>query len=186
MSILLHVCCAPCLLYPARILANEGVDFTCYFYNPNIHPFREFRQRLETLKQLIDQRRYPCIIEPDYGLRDFLRAVVFGEGHRCSFCYSSRLTKTAQRAVEEGFNGFSTTLLYSRFQNHTAITNIGHHCSDEHAVPFIYHDFRVGWEEGIRESRELALYRQGYCGCIFSEEERYNKQSQNTSTDHHV
>ncbi len=174
MSILLHVCCGPCLLYPAKVLEEEGTDFTCYFHNPNIHPYQEFRKRLNTFKELADSRQYRYIIDRDYGLKEFLRSVVFNEPQRCTFCYQMRFEKTAKLASENGHRGFSTTLLYSTYQNHSLIKAQARIASEEQKVPFVYHDFRTGWQQGVDESRECNLYRQNYCGCIYSEQERYD------------
>lgn len=174
MSILLHACCGPCLLYPAGVLEGEGTDFTCYFYNPNIHPYREFRKRLNTFQELADSRKYKYIIDRDYGLKMFLRRVVFKEDQRCKFCYQMRLGNTAKLAAEKNHQGFSTTLLYSTYQNHSLLRKEAAAASANHSIPFVYHDFRVGWQQGIDESKECNLYRQSYCGCLYSEQERYD------------
>jgi predicted adenine nucleotide alpha hydrolase (AANH) superfamily ATPase len=174
MSILLHVCCGPCLLYPATVLEGQGTDFTCYFHNPNIHPYREFKNRLDCFKELAESRKYPYVLDRDYGLRDFLRAVVFKEKRRCASCYLIRFDKTAQLAHENGHRGFSSTLLYSAYQNHPLIKAQAKIASENHLVPFVYHDFRAGWQQGIDEAKNLGLYRQSYCGCIYSEQERYD------------
>ncbi len=174
MSILLHTCCGPCLLYPARVLEGQGIDFTCYFFNPNIHPYREFRSRLNSFKELAEARNYAVVIDPDYGLREFLRAIVFAEEKRCSTCYKMRLEQTAKLARERGHDGFSTTLLYSTHQNHALIRSQGSNASEMHRLPFVYQDFRVGWQQGVDEAQRSSLYRQSYCGCIYSEQERYD------------
>lgn len=174
MSLLLHLCCAPCLLYPEKILSEEKIAFTGYFYNPNIHPYKEFRKRLDGVVSLTKERNIPLIVERDYGVREFLRAVVFKETHRCPVCYSMRLQKTALIAQERGFDAFSTTLLYSKYQNHNQISQQGESLSVKNKVSFFYRDFRQGWQQGIDESVSLGLYRQPYCGCIYSEQERYD------------
>ena len=174
MSILLHVCCGPCLVYPARVLEGEGTDFTCYFFNPNIHPYREFKKRLTSFIDLADSRNYNYIIDRDYGLKMFLRQVVFNEEQRCKFCYQMRLGNAATLAVEKGFSGFSSTLLYSTYQNHSLIKTQAARAAELHSIPFVYQDFRVGWQQGIDESKACNLYRQSYCGCLFSEQERYD------------
>ncbi|NNK12842.1 MAG: epoxyqueuosine reductase QueH [Desulfofustis sp.] len=174
MSILLHVCCGPCLVYPGKVLEGEGTDFTCYFFNPNIHPYREFKQRLNSFKELADARNYSYIIDRDYGLKMFLRKVVFNEDQRCKICYQMRLGNTIKLAAEQGYRGFSTTLLYSAHQNHDLIKKQAALASESRSVPFVYHDFRVGWQQGIDESKASNLYRQSYCGCLFSEQERYD------------
>jgi predicted adenine nucleotide alpha hydrolase (AANH) superfamily ATPase len=174
MSLLLHLCCAPCLIYPEQVLTREGIAFSGYFYNPNIHPYKEFRKRMDGVLSYCQDRNIPLIVERDYGLREFLRSVVFKETSRCPVCYQMRLEKTAQTAQERGFEFFSTTLLYSKYQNHSLIKNQGDNLSGKKPVSFIYRDFREGWQSGIDESVSLALYRQPYCGCIYSEQERYD------------
>lgn len=174
MTVLIHVCCAPCLMYPASIFEGEGTDFSCYFYNPNIHPYREFRKRLNAFTDLADSRKYPYIVDRDYGLKQFLRRVVFKEDARCGLCYRMRLGQTARIAAKNNHSGFTSTLLYSKYQNHALICNQAEQAAEKEAVPFIYHDFRDGWQLGIDESIACDLYRQSYCGCIYSEQERYD------------
>ena len=174
MTLLLHVCCAPCLLYPAQVLAERQISFTCYFFNPNIHPFKEFKTRLDTFVSLAESRTYPYVIERDYGLRSFLRAVVFQEQRRCIICYRTRLEKSFQRAASLHFSTVSTTLLYSKYQNHQRLVDQSEQLSQQYGLNFSYYDFRVGWQQGIDESISLGLYRQPYCGCIYSEQERYD------------
>lgn len=174
MSVLLHVCCGPCLVYPARVLEEEGTSFTCYFFNPNIHPYREFKKRLESFRKLAEARNFKTIIDPDYGLKAFLRAVVFNEDIRCSHCYRLRLEKTAKIAAERDFSYFSTTLLYSTYQNHALIIKQAQSAAEQGSVALFYRDFRDGWQQGIDAAIACGLYRQSYCGCIFSEQERYD------------
>ena len=146
---------------------------TAFFYNHNIHPYQEYLKRKDTLAELSPRINLPVIYSDRYDLEEFLRNVAFKEKERCSYCYQSRLEATIKEAKKEGFDLFSTTLLYSRFQKHDIIKSIGQTLAKEHGVEFYYQDFREGWEEGVRESKELNLYRQQYCGCIYSEEERY-------------
>ena len=113
--------------------------------------------------------------EEGYPLEGFLRQVAFREEDRCRQCYRLRLVKTAEIAKSGGFNAFTTTLLYSRFQKHDLIRSIGAAVAGEYDIPFLYIDFREGWSEGVRISKALGLYRQPYCGCIYSERERYSK-----------
>ena len=174
MSTLLHICCAPCLVFPALEFEREGIDFTGYFYNPNIHPYREFKKRLQALQELALQRRYKIIYDKDYGLIEFLQAVVFKESKRCRFCYRSRLEKTAQLALDNDFDSFSSTLLYSKYQNHEQIVFQAKEVESDLTIPFLYRDFRSGWQQGVDESITANLYRQSYCGCIYSEQERYD------------
>ncbi|MFH1147072.1 MAG: epoxyqueuosine reductase QueH [Pseudomonadota bacterium] len=182
-SILIHICCAPCTIHPLKILRGGSARITGFFYNPNIHPYLEFKRRLDTLKEYSAQTNLSVIFEEDYGMRDFLRLVVGHEDDRCRSCYAIRLRKTAETARENGYSAFTTTLLYSRYQKHDLIISIAEDMSRQYAVPFYYHDFRQGWEEGISEAKALKLYRQPYCGCIYSEEERYCKKLRRASQD---
>jgi epoxyqueuosine reductase len=178
MKILLHVCCGPCAIYPLTLLQQQGHEVYGWFYNPNIHPYKEFRRRIEAVEDFA--RQQPCHIEIDhcYGLRDFLRRVVWHEerSERCGLCYDLRLLPTAQRAAAEGFDAFSTTLLYSKYQNHALIKSTGEALAAQQGIPFFYNDFRIGWHAGIAAAVAMQLYRQPYCGCIYSEQERYDKQ----------
>lgn len=189
MNILLHTCCAPCLLYPARFFQDQGIDFCCYFYNPNIHPYREFRSRLNSFVELTQQRTLPVIIEREYGLKTFLRSIAFRESERCRCCYATRLKETAQRAKQHGFSYFSTTLMFSIHQNHDLIQSVGHHYAEKMGVPFFYRDFREGWQQNGKDTTTVNLYRQKYCGCVFSEQERYDnrlKKRMKKKSDNHV
>ena len=174
MRILLHICCGPCALYPLSRLHQAGHEVSGLFHNPNIHPFREFRRRLETARHVGEQTHCPLVVDEAYGLTAYLRQVVFHEQERCSLCYAMRLARTAEECAARGFEAFTTTLLYSRYQNHAAIAELGRQLADQHGLHFYYEDFREGWQQGIDESLRLGLYRQPYCGCIFSEQERYD------------
>ncbi|MDD2212344.1 MAG: epoxyqueuosine reductase QueH [Clostridia bacterium] len=173
MKILLHVCCGPCSIYPVETLRQAGHEIRGYFYNPNIHPYTEFTKRLETFTNYAQKIELPVILDEQYALEEFLRSVVFREGERCRICYSSRLKKAAQIAKQGKFDAFTTTLLVSPFQKHELIKEIASSIAIETEVPFYYEDFRAGFKEGVLKSKEEKMYRQQYCGCIFSEKERY-------------
>jgi predicted adenine nucleotide alpha hydrolase (AANH) superfamily ATPase len=177
MKILLHICCGPCTIYPLRILREIGHDLTGYYFNPNIHPYLEYRRREETLAAYAGEKGLSVIRAEDYGMETFFRMVAGRESERCRLCYTIRLQETARKAKEGGFDGFTTTLLYSRFQKHDLIREVGDRLGRENNIPFLYVDFREGWEEGVRFSRELGMYRQPYCGCIYSEKERFSPRS---------
>jgi predicted adenine nucleotide alpha hydrolase (AANH) superfamily ATPase len=135
--------------------------------------------RLESLQKL--QKLWNLDIEyvDHYGLKEFIRAVVNKEkyGERCYFCYSMRLEETAKIAKKMGLDGFTTTLLVSPYQKFDMIVELGKEIGKRCSVPFYFEDFREGWKTGVSISKELGLYRQKYCGCIYSEMERYlNKQ----------
>ncbi len=174
MHLLLHICCGPCAVYPVQELQKKN-SLTGYFFNPNIHPYREFKKRINGVRQFAEQKKINVEIDTDYGLKDFLQRVVFKENTRCPICYDMRLKKTAQKAAEIGADGFSTTLLYSRYQNHELIRKMGEELANQYEITFYYDDFRDGWQSGIDQSIAMDLYRQPYCGCIYSEQERYDK-----------
>ena len=173
MKILLHICCGPCGLYPLRELRAAGARVTGFFFNHNIHPYQEYRKRLDTARQMADQEGMPLICRDEYRLEEFLAAVAAEPANRCRYCYTSRLEVAARTAAEEGFPAYTSSLLYSRYQNHELIRALGEEFGARYGVAFHYDDFRRGWQEGIRLSKELGLYRQQYCGCIYSEKERY-------------
>ena len=173
MKLLLHICCAPCSIYPLRMLREDSFDVMGYFYRSNIHPFTECLKRQETLESYGRSADLKLIIAPEYDLEGFLRNMVFRESNRCALCYHDRLRSTALIAKRGRFDCFSTTLLYSKFQKHDAIRSIGEAVGKETGIPFHYQDFRLGWKEGIAASKQLGMYRQTYCGCIYSEKERY-------------
>ena len=175
MKILLHICCGPCAIYPVQVFREEGVEVMGFFYRHNIHPYTECMKREETLKDYAGKIDLPIIIQKGYEMEKFLQAVVFREGDRCRYCYHDRLRATAKIAKHGKFDGFTTTLLYSKFQNHERIRSMGEALGKKEGIPFIYRDFREGWSRGIEESRRLDMYRQQYCGCIYSEKDRYYK-----------
>jgi epoxyqueuosine reductase len=175
MKILLHICCAPCTIYPLGVLRGEGHEVTGFFHNPNIHPYTEFRRRLETVSTFSKVSALPVTIDDSYDVEAFLNAVLPLGKDRCLGCYSMRLERTFKEAVEQRLDAVSATLLYSKYQRHDEIVRIAQRLSDEHGVPFLHRDFRAGWKEGQNESLRLGLYRQQYCGCILSEQERFKK-----------
>jgi predicted adenine nucleotide alpha hydrolase (AANH) superfamily ATPase len=173
MRILLHICCGPCALFPLLQLRAAGHDVAGFFYNHNIHPYQEYVRRRDAVKQMAEQKSMSLIMRDDYDLEAFLSHVAAEPDKRCSYCYASRLRATAEAAVNGGFDAFTASLLYSRYQRHDEIRALGEKIGSEYGVAFYYQDFRCGWQEGIRLSKELGLYRQQYCGCIYSEKERY-------------
>ena len=175
MKLLLHICCAPCTIYPLQTLRNQGFQITGYFYNPNIHPFREYETRKDTLKEYARTGKLEIFYDDQYDLEFFLNQTRPWGPERCRICYDLRLEATARQAKAQGFDAFSTTLLYSRYQKHDWIKEVGRKTEERLEIPFYYQDFRPGWFEGVQKSKELGLYRQPYCGCIFSEKERFTK-----------
>jgi len=175
MKILLHCCCGPCAIYPIKQLKQQHLNITCLFYNPNIHPFKEFRRRLHTFSEFARSENIEYTVDDNYGLVEFTQKTVFNEKSRCDICYTMRLTKTAHFAAEGGFDSFSTTLLYSRYQQHAHIKKLAEDLAETYTVSFHYEDYRAGWQEGIDMSMDQKMYRQPYCGCLYSEQERYDK-----------
>jgi hypothetical protein len=177
MKLLMHTCCAPCSVYCIESLRKEGIEPILYWFNPNIHPYTEYKARRDCLKEYAKMVNVEAIFEEDYGLKEFTKNVVNDLPNRCkNYCYPVRLEQTAKYAKENGYDSFTTTLLVSIYQNHEAIKQIGEELALKYGLNFVYRDFRVGFREGQAKARELGLYMQKYCGCIFSEEERYSKQ----------
>lgn len=178
MNIYLHICCAPCALYPYFRLKEEGFEPKGYFYNPNIHPYLEYKKRLDTVKEFSSRVGLEVHYQDDYDLDQFLLRTAGKGTQRCEHCYRMRLNEAAAAAArEKGIGAFTTSLLYSKFQKHDLIKGIAKEAAAEHGIEFYYEDFRRGWREGIVESRAMGLYRQQYCGCIYSEKERYEKRT---------
>ncbi|MCD7927978.1 MAG: epoxyqueuosine reductase QueH [Oscillospiraceae bacterium] len=175
MKLLLHICCAPCSVACIKQLRADGIEPVGFWYNPNIHPVTEYRARRDCLVEYAESIGLELVVEDSYGLRPFVQAVCDDIDNRCAHCYSCRLERTAQYAVEHGFDAFTTTLSISPYQNFELICQQGKKAGAEHDVPFLPLDFRPVFREGQNEARALGLYMQKYCGCIFSEEERYCK-----------
>lgn len=183
MNLLLHMCCGPCACYPVEKLRADGHQLTGYFFNPNIHPYKEFRRRLTTAEEFAQKVNLPLIVDNKYQLREFLQKALTIEKYtdglnldnrRCRMCYAWRLHEAALYAKEHGFDAFTSTLFVSPYQNHQMMKDVAEKISRAVNIPFYYEDFRPGYERGVDISLELELYRQPYCGCIFSEEERYS------------
>jgi len=174
-KVLLHVCCGPCAIYTVNRLREEGFDVTAFWYNPNIHPFTEHQNRLKALETLAEVMGLPLIVSEGYEMIDYFRAVVGHEGQRCGDCFRLRLERAAVVAKERGFDAFTTTLLISPYQKHELLREVGEEVAREQGIDFYYEDFRPGFRESHRRSRELNLYHQKYCGCVYSEWERFGK-----------
>lgn len=174
MEMLVHICCAPCATYTIQKVRTDGFDPSGYFYNPNIHPFREYRRRLETLKQYAEAVELEVHYRDEYALEEFLSAALQAED-RCRYCYARRIRQTAEKASDMGIPVFTTTLLVSPHQKHEMIRQSAADIAHEFGVDFHYQDFRTGYKNTFEQCRSLGLYRQSYCGCIFSEKERYHR-----------
>lgn len=179
MRILFHICCANCAIIPIRVARERNHVVTGFFYNNNIHPYLEFKKRLDTVREYADKVELEVVYDERYLLREFLESVAKDPEKRCDYCYRSRLEEAARHAAENGFDAFSTTLLYSRYQRHERIREFGKELARKYGLDFYYEDFRTGWQDGIDTSKSMGLYRQQYCGCIYSEMDRYYPQKRN-------
>jgi len=160
---------------PLAALRRDRMEVMGYFYRSNIHPFTECERRAQTLRDYAQQTSLEVIFDRSYDLEGFLQKLVFRESERCQICYHERLKSTALMARRGKFDAFSTTLLYSRYQKHDLIRAVAEEIAHQVGVPFHYEDYRVGWREGIDRSKQMGMYRQPYCGCIYSEKDRYWK-----------
>lgn len=174
-KILLHTCCGPCTLYPLQRLHAQNWTVHGFFYNPNIQPYQELLRRLEALQWIAHKEDLNLIVRPDYELEAFIRQTAYREKQRCLYCYSTRLEAAARLAKKSRFDAFSTTLFYSKRQKHELIRSIAEEAAARAGIPLFYEDFRTGWKAGQERAEELGIYRQQYCGCIYSEKERFYK-----------
>ena len=179
MKVLMHTCCAPCSVYCIKALDKEGIKPDLFWFNPNIHPYTEYKSRRDCLIEYSksDEINLKLIIKDDYGVDEFCKNVSSSINTRCiDYCYRVRFEETVKFAKENGYDAFTSTLFVSIYQNHDYMKKICEELAEKYEIKFLYRDFRVGFREGQNEAREKGLYMQKYCGCIFSEEERYSKQ----------
>ncbi len=178
--LLLHSCCAPCSSYVLEYLSNY-FDITVFYYNPNIAPETEYRMRVEEQKKLIEQMpfKYPVsFIEGTYDSQRFyqmakgLEKVPEG-GERCFKCFRLRLEESAKEAIKGNFDYFTTTLTISPLKNAQKLNEIGQQIAEEYGAKWLPSDFKKknGYKRSTELSREYGLYRQNYCGCVFSKSE---------------
>lgn len=175
MKILLHVCCAPCSIMSIKKLRELNHDVTGFWYNPNIHPYMEYRSRRDAFRNYSKLIDLPSIYKDEYGLDDFCREVINNLDNRCKSCYAKRICVVAKYAKEHGYDAFCTSLLYSPYQDHEALKEVCYEIAKAFDIEFFYYDFRPYYREGQAEAKRLGIYMQKYCGCIFSEEDRYKK-----------
>ena len=184
--VLLHCCCGPCALYPLKALRERGHEISGFFYNPNIHPYQEYIKRRAAFVEMARREALPTVNQVseanlEYGLDVFMGSISgIGVGayepvskERCRICYRIRLEKTAELCDELAYDAFSTSLLVSPYQDHEMIKDIGGEIAAGRGLKFLYEDFRPGYYQGRSMAREAGLYAQAYCGCVFSEWERY-------------
>ena len=183
-SLLLHSCCAPCSSYCLEYL-SQHFSITVLFYNPNISPEAEYTKRVDEIRRLIDElptKNKVSLIEGRYLPEEFYSSVKGLEnepegGKRCPVCYGLRLREAAITAKELGFDYFTTTLSISPLKDAEKLNEIGKKLSDEYDVAYLYSDFKKknGYKRSIELSREYNLYRQNFCGCVFSRHEADNE-----------
>mgnify|MGYP004509553561 FL=1 len=176
MKLLLHICCAPCSAACIKVLREENIDIVGYWYNPNIHPFKEYDNRLKALKEYSKMINLNVIYDDFYGLDEFVKNTVNIIDNRCGYCYLSRMERVVKYAHDNGYDAFSSTLFISPYQKHDLLKSICENLSKKYNIKFLYRDFRPYYELGREMFRETGLYMQKYCGCIFSERERYKKE----------
>lgn len=176
MRLLLHTCCGPCLIYPLERLKGKHFTVSGFFYNPNIHNLAEYVNRRRAVEHL-SRSAVLDVVYPQYLPTEFFRAVNLNEAKpaRCLICWKLRLLRTAAFAKENGFDGFSTTLLVSPYQDQESVRRIGLEASSEAGIEFYYEDFRPGFKRAHDLVKEQGIYCQKYCGCLYSEMERYAK-----------
>ncbi len=172
-SVIVHCCCAHCAAYTVDYWRRQGYDVSALWYNPNIHPYREHQHRLEAMKSFVQGANLPLIIVDGYDIIEYFRQVVGHEAERCQYCFRLRLAKTAETALQTGANAFTTTLLISPQQKHELIREVGNQLAMETGIDFLCADLRKRYSDSRRLTKGLNLYRQRYCGCVYSEWERY-------------
>ncbi len=180
-SLLLHCCCAPCSSYVLEYL-NRFFHITAFYYNPNISPAEEYGHRLDELRRLTEEMPLTNPVEVVGGAYEpeKFRAVAKGHeqdpegGERCFACYRLRLEESVRLAKEQGFDYFTTTLSISPLKNAEKLNAIGKELSEQYGVPYLYSDFKK--KEGYKRSCALSamyhLYRQDYCGCVYSKAQK--------------
>lgn len=167
MKILMHMCCAPCSEYPLLYFKNNNIDVTGYFYNPNIHPIDEYNRRYESVILLSNINKIKVVFNDEFKQEEWAK-YNDSDIERCRMCYGIRLEKTAIYAKEAGFDAFTTSLLVSPYQNHSLIRALCDEYANKYNIPFYYQDFRPFFREGQELAKKDNLYRQKYCGCIIS------------------
>ena len=179
MKLLLHICCAPCAIHPFQELAKDSqYSITGFFYNPNIHPFTEMERRRKVVADYAAKEDFEVVFG-EYDMENFFKNVGANieAPLRCHICWRMRLEKTVQYAKRERFGAFTTTLLVSPYQDQKTIISIGSELGKEFGIKFIDEDFRDGFRMAQEKAREQGIYRQKYCGCVFSEKERFYRPS---------
>ena len=171
----MHICCANCSINPVTKMTAEGHEVTGLWFNPNIHPEDEYQKRRQAVRELQQAKGINIIYEGAYGLDEFneaLKDTPLTRPERCAVCYRMRMLQTARKCAEGGYDAFTTSLLISPYQAHDVLIEEAEAAADKFNVKFHYEDFRTIWREGQTLAREQGFYRQYYCGCIYSRNER--------------
>ncbi|HTZ11860.1 MAG TPA: epoxyqueuosine reductase QueH [Candidatus Margulisiibacteriota bacterium] len=173
MKILLHTCCAPCLIYPLEKLRQKGDQVVGLYYNPNIHPLAEYKNRKQAVEDYVRKAGVEMVY-PEYKPAEYFQAVNMKEKgkERCVLCWTLRMRKSAEAGKARGCEAFTTTLLVSPYQDQEELKRIGNEAGKEFGIEFYYEDFRPGFKKAHEEARVKGIYCQKYCGCIYSEIER--------------
>ena len=174
--LLIHACCAHCLaktLAGVRAEYGDKVHPTVFWYNPNIHPLIEYRRRLKAVRMYLERDPVTLMLRDEYGLVSFCEAIHgdYERPERCSLCYTLRLGATAAEASGGGFDAFTSTLITSTHQDHARIREAGEKSAALHGTVFLYRDLRA---TPVEEKLLRGVYRQQYCGCVFSEYDRWS------------
>ena len=172
-SVLIHCCCAHCAAYTSEYWRQQGYAISAIWHNPNIHPYMEHQYRLEAMQSLAVKTNLPLTVTEGYDMITYFRQVAGHEAQRCEYCFRLRLSKTAETALQQGFAAFTTSLLISPHQKHDLLHEIGNRIAEEMGIEFLYADLRKRYSDSRHITKPMELYRQQYCGCIYSEWERY-------------
>jgi predicted adenine nucleotide alpha hydrolase (AANH) superfamily ATPase len=173
-KILLHVCCGPCAIVPVKML-EEQFEPVGFWFNPNIHPYKEYQKRLQTAGYVFKRLNKEIFWDLSYDIYAWFSSIteeIKNKRDRCEKCYAIRIEKTAQFAKENGFKYFTTTMLVSPYQKTSSIEKIGKEMAGKYNLEFLYPDFKSHYKEEKIFIKQWQVYHQNYCGCLFSEIER--------------
>jgi len=163
----MHMCCAPCATFPVSELKSKGIEIEGLYYNPNIHPYEEFKKREDQVKKLAKIYDLKIHFLPDFE-QELWEEMKNSDKNRCNMCYQKRIARLFQFAKLQKFDAVTTSLLVSPYQDHDQIKELGEKYSNKYNIPFYYEDFRVGYREGQKKAKEHGFYQQRYCGCMLS------------------
>ena len=171
MRLLMHLCCAPCGVYPIQTLLDEGVQVEGFFYNPNIHPLEEYERRRDTVREYAEKTGLLVAYREGFMQAEWEQYPGCAD-NRCRMCYAIRMDQAAAAAKAGNYDAFTTSLLVSPYQKHDLIRDLAERAGQKHGVRFEYRDFRPGFRQGQQMAKDMGLYRQKYCACIHSLHER--------------